>query len=170
MKLIAITLTVLAALGLAAAGGPALAAGSGDGYRAVLEPYEAVRQALVADDLEAARQGAESLQGAVGHLRHHLTPADAGVPAEELDVVEALLPEIEQAADDLAGAGDIEAARDAFYALSKPLVRWRQAAGVGPAVLYCSMKKRSWLQPDGETTGNPYYGQEMASCGEVVSR
>jgi hypothetical protein len=44
------------------------------------------------------------------------------------------------------------------------------AAGEGPAVLYCSMKKRSWLQPDGETTGNPYYGREMPSCGEVISR
>jgi hypothetical protein len=167
MKTIA---TTLIALALVAAGGPALAAGSGDGYRAVLEPYEAVRQALVADDLEAARQGAGSLQDEVGHLRHHLTPAAAGVPAEGLDAVEALLPEIEQAAGELTGAGDLEAARDAFYALSKPLVRWRQAAGVGPAVLYCSMKKRSWLQPGGETTGNPYYGQEMPSCGELVSR
>lgn len=167
MKPIATTLTALA---LALVAGPALAADSGDGYRAVLEPYEAVRQALVADDLAVARQGAESLQDQVRHLRHHLTPAAAGVPAEGLDAVEALLPEIEQAAGELTGAGDLEAARDAFYALSKPLVRWRQAAGEGPAVLYCSMKKRSWLQPDGETPGNPYYGQEMPSCGEVVSK
>jgi hypothetical protein len=30
------------------------------------------------------------------------------------------------------------------------------------------MAQQVWLQPKGEI-GNPYYGQSMARCGEVVS-
>jgi hypothetical protein len=152
---------------LVAAAAPAAAAPAGFG--GLLEDYEAVRQALVADDLAAMRTPAGELAAAIGHLGHHLTAEAAGVPGGKLEEVRALLPEIEGAAGRLAAAGDLAAARDAFYALSKPLVRWRRAAGAGPAVVYCSMKKRSWLQPTAEAIGNPYYGQEMATCGEVVS-
>jgi hypothetical protein len=72
------------------------------------------------------------------------------------------------AADLIAGAKTLDAARDGLYALSKPLVRWRQGVADGgrPAVAYCPMHKRSWLQPDGEI-GNPYGG--MPRCGSIVS-
>ena len=75
-----------------------------------------------------------------------------------------------QIAESLAGATDLEAARDAFHALSKPLVRWRKGAGEGPVVVYCAMKDRSWLQSADDEIGNPYYGQAMARCGEVVAK
>ena len=78
------------------------------------------------------------------------------------------------AAEALTGASDLGTARDAFYALSKPLVRWRAAVVASgraedelPVVVYCSMAKRSWLQPAG-TIGNPYHGQALAECGEIV--
>ena len=38
-----------------------------------------------------------------------------------------------------------------------------------PAVAFCSMTQKVWLQPSGEI-GNPYYGQSMARCGEFVSQ
>jgi hypothetical protein len=147
---------------------PATAA-AGDAFAGVLEPYEAVRRALVADDQAAVTAPAAELHEAIRHLQHHLTSQAAGVPVEKLADVRALVPELDRAAAALVAAGDLKAARDAFYALSKPLVRWRQARGNGPAVVYCSMQKRSWLQPTPETIGNPYYGQEMATCGKVVS-
>jgi hypothetical protein len=79
-----------------------------------------------------------------------------------------LLPELSEAATALSAATTLDAARDAFYDLSKPLVRWRKAAvGDKLVVAYCPMAKRSWLQPEGEL-GNPYYGQSMLRCGEVV--
>jgi len=146
-----------------------LAAASEPAFEGVFQPYEKVRKALVDDDLAALHEPALELAKVAGELRQDLTAKDAGVPAEKLDEVRGLLPEIEQAASDLAAAGDLAAARDAFYAMSKALVRWRQAAGEGPAVVYCSMKKRSWLQPAEDGIGNPYYGQAMASCGTVVS-
>jgi hypothetical protein len=36
-------------------------------------------------------------------------------------------------------------------------------------VVYCAMAEKVWIQPKGEI-GNPYYGQSMARCGEVVSK
>lgn len=61
-------------------------------------------------------------------------------------------------------------ARAAMGELSKPLVRFREmATGEKPVVVYCSMEKKSWLQPEGEI-GDPYLGQKMATCGQVVSK
>lgn len=60
--------------------------------------------------------------------------------------------------------------RDAFNALSKPLALWislRKPPGV--YVVYCPMAKASWLQ-DSEEVANPYYGNSMLRCGEIVSQ
>jgi hypothetical protein len=162
-----IWVAALAAVLVAPAGRAAAPAG---GFDAVLQPYEGVRRALVDDDLFAARAPAGALAEAALSLRETLTPEGAGVPPEKLADVEALLPQIEKVAARLAATAGIEEARDAFYELSKVLVRWRQAAGEGPAVVYCAMKKRSWLQPAGESVGNPYYGQSMPSCGQIKSK
>jgi hypothetical protein len=72
------------------------------------------------------------------------------------------------AADAIAAATSLEAARDGLYELSKPMVRWREGVAESgrPAVAYCPMHKRSWLQP-GEEIGNPYGG--MPRCGSIVS-
>ena len=62
----------------------------------------------------------------------------------------------------------LASARDAFYALTKPLVRYRfGVSGKRPMVVYCPMTKRSWLQPKGDVA-NPYHGQAMGACGEIV--
>jgi hypothetical protein len=91
------------------------------------------------------------------------------VTPAKLGEVAALLPEVERFAGELAAAKDLPAARDAFYRLSQPLVRWHGATGRHDvAVTYCSMARRSWLQPAAKPTGNPYYGKQMATCGEVV--
>lgn len=148
----------------------ASAAATAVNFGTVLQPYEAARRALVGDDLFAAHEPARAIVEVAAALRGTLTPEGAGVPPEKLADVEALQPQIEKAAARLTASADIEEARDAFYELSKALVRWRQAAGEGPAVVYCAMKKRSWLQPAGESVGNPYYGQSMPSCGEIKSK
>jgi hypothetical protein len=162
--------TILAALTAAILTLPARATSTSEGFQNVLEPYEAVRRALVHDDLAVAKAPAEALESAIQRIRENPTASAAGVPSEKLGEIEALLPELEEAAGELANATELQPARDAFYALSKALVRWRQAAGEGPAVVYCAMKKRSWLQSDENEIGNPYYGQDMPSCGEVVSK
>jgi hypothetical protein len=139
-------------LALLLTAGPAFSAPAPSGFDAVLGHYETVRKILIADTVAGISEHA----AAIGKLAK-------GAPAD-------LAPKIAEAATRLAAAKDLKVARDAFYELSKPMVRWREVAGSKKHVVaYCSMTKRSWLQPKGEI-GNPYYGKSMAKCGEVVSK
>lgn len=71
-------------------------------------------------------------------------------------------------AADLETAATLDAARDAFAAVSDEAIRYRNAAeGARPAVAWCSMEKKSWLQPVGKI-GNPYVDDSMRTCGEFV--
>jgi len=144
-----------------------LAAGGGAGLQAVFPDYENVRLALVADSLEEVSTNASNVREALEDLQKNLSAEQAGVKADALPEVEALLPEAVAAARQLEEAKDLESARDAFHLLTEPLVRWRQAAGEGPSVAYCPMKKRSWLQAKDDEIGNPYLGQTMPTCGTI---
>ena len=110
--------------------------------------YESVRQALVANDVSAAKARAE----------------DLGKVADE-----SKQPAVAEKARSLANVADIEKARDAFATLSEAMIAYRTTATESPKpeVVYCSMVKRSWLQPKGEVD-NPYYSDPaMRKCGEV---
>ncbi|MCB1055885.1 MAG: DUF3347 domain-containing protein [Acidobacteria bacterium] len=146
----------------------ASAASAADGLDALMPHYETIRVQLVQDSTDGIAESGKTLREALETLRADLSAETAGVPAEKLAEVEGLLPEAIEAAKKLEKAEGIEAIRGAFYELTKPLVRWRQAAGGGPVVAYCPMKKQSWLQPEGDSIGNPYFGQMMAGCGEIV--
>jgi len=70
-------------------------------------------------------------------------------------------------ADALAKATTLPAAKTAFGALSDEMIRYRTAVKAKePVVVYCSMEKKSWLQPKG-TIVNPYVDASMRGCGEV---
>ena len=76
-------------------------------------------------------------------------------------------PAVAAKADAVAAAKDIAAARTAFAALSDEMIKFRAAApGDRPAVAWCSMEKKSWLQPRGAIT-NPYVAAPMRACGEL---
>lgn len=159
-------------LGLLLAG--PLIAGEPSGFDGLVESYESVRLALVNDTLDGTTEPRQALAAAIDALARDFSAAAAGVDAAHEAKVEELLGELAVAAEALTGASDLGTARDAFYALSKPLVRWRAAVVASgraedelPVVVYCSMAKRSWLQPAG-TIGNPYHGKAMAECGEIV--
>lgn len=134
----------------------------------VAKHYESVRLALTNDTTDGISEQGKKIEAILEHLLSEWSPAMAGVGADMAEDLRGLLPELSEAATALSTASSLDDARDAFYDLSKPLVRWRKAAaGDKPVVAYCSMAKRSWLQPEGEL-GNPYYGQSMLRCGEVV--
>ena len=141
--------------------GTALAmASSSEGFGELVKPYESIRLTLVADSTEGIAGEAEAIAEKAKEIA-----AQAATP----EAVKTLLPEIAGAARELAAATDIAAAREAFYELSKALVRYRgEVEGERPAVVYCPMAAKSWLQLEAEEIGNPYYGQSMARCGEVV--
>lgn len=141
----------------------ARAAGAPPAYSTLLRPYEEIRQALVGDELDPVSSRAREIE--------RLAWEASGEPvAGDSSDCRDLLGQIAAAAGELAAARDLDAAREAFGELSKPLVRLRAMAGAeGTVVVFCPMKKKSWLQPPGEI-GNPYFGREMVGCGTVLGR
>ncbi len=151
----------LAAIG-AWAGGPS-------SFDVVMEHYEPVRLALIGDSMDGVNAHGKAIAAELRALQSDFSPDRAGASGEALAVVEEKLSEMIAAADSIAAATTLEAARDGLYALSKPMVRWREGVTENdrPSVAYCPMHKRSWLQP-GDEIGNPYGG--MPGCGSIVSK
>ena len=138
-------------------------------FATIINHYEPVRLALLADSTDGVAEHGRALTAELKTLAADFSPDKTGASHEVADVIQEKLPEMIAAAAALAEAESIEAARDAFYELSVPLVRWQEGMPEGsrPVVAYCSMYKRSWLQP-GKEIGNPYGG--MPRCGVVVSK
>jgi hypothetical protein len=108
--------------------------------------YEATRQALLAGKIAKVQTAARSLAVAAQSSKQ---------------------PSVAARANELAKASTVAAARTSFAALSEEMIRYRSAAHAKePVVVYCSMEKKSWLQPKGAIT-NPYLDASMRACGEV---
>jgi hypothetical protein len=138
-------------------------------FEAISKDYEAIRQALLNDTTTGVAKSAATiaelsrdLDAACDEKTATLRPGSAGDCRE-------LMPTIGDAASRLTRSGGLAATREAFGDLSKSMVNYRQMVQQPESiVVYCSMAEGIWLQPAGEI-GNPYYGQEMARCGQVVS-
>lgn len=138
-------------------------------FTGVVNEYEAIRQALIENSTDGIAGHAEAIATDAADLDAEFTTARAGVKPGDAATVEELLPEVFTRAEALAEAKGLEATRDAFAALTRPLTRWQKlVAGPRPVVAYCPMEKKAWLQPD-EAIGNPY-APSMLRCGEVVQR
>ena len=149
--------TVFALFALAAvlAAVPAARAADDTPFPAMAEHYEAIWKALAGDGTDGVADHAAAIAELAETGDH---PADAAEAVAEIG----------EHAERLAEAGDLDAAREAFGELTKPLVRYRKAVGAERLeVAYCPMKKKAWLQPDGDIE-NPYYGSEMLACGDFV--
>lgn len=117
---------------------------------ALLDPYLRVQDALARDKTDSVKQDAAAMANAA---------AAAGSQAKP----------IADAARELERAGTLAAARDAFGKLSDAMLAYAKASGSMPPgdvkVAFCPMANKSWLQK-GDKIRNPYYGSEMAECGE----
>ena len=135
----------------------------------IMAHYEPIRLALLEDSLEGVNGHGKAIAAELRALEADFSADRAGASGEAVTVVEEKLGEMIAAADAIASASSLEAARVGIYELTKPMVRWRQGVSSPGrhAVAYCPMYKRSWLQPDGEI-GNPY--GEMPRCGEIVAK
>ena len=152
------------------AGAVVASAGQPTSFTAVLEHYEIVRLALLNDSAQEVAVNGEAIASQLRALQADFTAEKAGVAEDAASAVQDGLPGMIAAADSLAGGPSLADARNAFYDLSKGLVRWREGVqSTRPVVAYCPMVKKSWLQPDG-SIGNPYGGRHMPSCGQIVSK
>jgi len=148
--------------------GTTLWAGGPSSFEVVMEHYEPIRLALLADSMDGVSAHGKAIASELRALQADFSSDHAGASGEAASAVEDRIDEMIAAADSIASASSLEAARDGFYALTKPMVLWREGLSQSdrPAVAYCPMHKRSWLQP-GEEIGNPYGG--MPGCGSIVS-
>jgi hypothetical protein len=116
----------------------------------IIDPYLTIHDALAVDSIEGVRQNAGEIATAATAL---------GAPAMKIDT----------AAVQLAAAGDLEAARDRFGALSEAITTYMTGLGLtapdGVRTAYCPMVHHPWLQR-GDTLANPYYGKAMPTCGD----
>ncbi|MGB5880620.1 MAG: DUF3347 domain-containing protein [Thermoanaerobaculia bacterium] len=137
-------------------------------YMEMSSDYEAIRLALLADSMEGVAEHAKAIHRQASSLLANFEAVKTGIAEEEGAVLEAALQEIESAASNLSAASSLESAREDFFTLTKPMARYRKLVGDQDTVVaYCPMAQKAWIQPDGEI-GNPYLGQEMPNCGEVV--
>lgn len=122
-----------------------------EALKAVVASYLEIHAQLAADKIDRVEAPARAIASKAAEM------GAAGEP-------------IAKAANALAGAADVKAARDAFAALSDAVIAAGNAEGwkdVGEVKLaYCQMAKRSWLQKDEAQIRNPYYGSQMLTCGE----
>lgn len=129
----------------------------------ILAEYLEIHGALAADTTEGIERAAE----AIAKAARELDPEQ--LAGEHAELYRQIPHQIAAACEKLRAARDIEAAREAFKELSKPLSTWAAVAEPeGASVLHCSMAKASWIQR-GPPVANPYYGAEMSSCGEYVA-
>jgi hypothetical protein len=108
--------------------------------------YESARQALLTQNVAKIQSAAIALAKDARAARQDVVAAKA---------------------DALAKATSFPAAKSAFGALSDEMIRYRTSVHAKePIVVYCSMEKKSWLQPKGAVV-NPYVDLSMRTCGEV---
>jgi hypothetical protein len=148
--------------------GTTLWAGGPSSFEVVMEHYEPIRLALLADSMDGVSAHGKAIASELRALQADFSSDLADASGEAAMVVQEKLDVMIAAADAIAAAEALEVARDGFYALTKPMVLWREGVAENgrPVVAYCPMHKRSWLQP-GEEIGNPYGG--MPGCGSIVS-
>lgn len=163
-RIIITALAALIALPLIATEAPATT------FEALIGHYEPIRHALLNDTTEGVAAHASAIARIANEAEKKFSPHAAGVKDADGNECIDLLGAVAKNAAALAKATDLAAARAAFSGLSEPMIRYREMAGGDrPVVVYCSMKKKTWLQPKGEI-GNPYGGQKMARCGQVIAK
>jgi len=137
-------------------------------FTELLGVYHEVRSALVQDNLTRASEHAREIEKRAAELGKDAGLADEAVPDGSTQEWLGLVEEIAAAAAQLGSAEELETAREAFFALSKPMGRYRKLVADGSTIVaFCPMEKKAWLQPDGEFE-NPYLGQEMPTCGQRI--
>jgi hypothetical protein len=133
--------------GITVTGGPfAFAASSAKPMDIVLADYVKIQDALASDNIQGVSAAAASI-------------AKVGKDNKALHA----------AANELAKAGDLKAARAAMKGLSEIVSSWvRKNKPAGYEVYTCSMANAPWVQKAGSPR-NPYYGKEMLECGEKLN-
>ncbi len=143
---------------------------SGTAFASVWHHYEALWRSLAADSTGDLAEHAEGIREAADRITADFSLEAAGLVKDAgAGEAEAFFSDIAKTALYLGSTSDLDTAREAFYEISKKMVRLNELqSGERLKIVYCAMAKKSWLQR-GEEIVNPYYGKSMTGCGEIVS-
>jgi hypothetical protein len=162
MRIKAAFTTALVTCALLLATGAVHAADFDTTMETILAEYLTIQEALAADTIE----GVESATHAIQKSAKKLDPGD--VSGEHAEHYKNIPRDLLAACEQLLGAEDIGSSREAFKELSKPMSMWvTMARPEHTSIMYCPMHKAGWVQR-GSKVANPYLGEEMGSCGQVV--
>lgn len=128
----------------------------------VAEPYLKIQELLASDSTKGVAEFAKNIVEASKTLDTKM------VTGEHAGHFASLPSNLNKAAEELSKAKGLESARSHFKQISQAMATWAgMSKPKGINVMYCPMAKASWLQK-GTEVHNPYYGQKMLSCGEMV--
>ncbi len=141
---------------------------SSNELNSVTSSYLSLKDALVNDDLAAAKRESATLLKNIERVK------SAVFSAEARPVWESFQKEMRSDAARMTGGGNIGAFRDAFDELSKTmigLVKSFDLMDQTTYIQYCPMadndRGAQWLSLSSEIA-NPYFGSSMLRCGEVT--
>ncbi len=123
----------------------------------LLNSYYGIKDALVADNAKLASQKAEVFLRIANGIDYKVI-SEGNINAFVKD------------ATVISESKDIKKQRERFENLSKNMIALAKAKNLSSQpvhVIYCPMKKASWLS-DSKTIKNPYYGSSMLTCGKVT--
>jgi hypothetical protein len=89
----------------------------------------------------------------------------AALAADDLNSAKTAATDLGADGSNLAKSDSLKNARDAFEKLSDK-AKQLAAGQSGYYVVHCPMLKKDWVQTT-EKIANPYYGKQMAACGEI---
>lgn len=128
----------------------------------IVQGYLHIQEALAADKTEGVKTAAEQIATLADNLDAKTVTGEHAMHYKDVPA------KIKKAALKLAQGETIGVMRETFKELSRPMAMWATMSKLeGIYVVYCPMAKGSWLQKD-KTIRNPYHGQEMLHCGEIV--
>lgn len=138
-------------------------------YSPLLESYLSIHHALANDELEGLSTEAAKLREQVNII------ADSDVrPSDQTDIYQQRVEELHNSVQNFS-AGSLDEARIAFGNVSFDLIalltQFPPPFGTALHVVNCPMWEKSparWIQTQ-EQIVNPFMGQQMPSCGELVS-
>lgn len=148
-------------------GGMTNAAQETNQLTAVFDSYFSLKDALVKTDGNIASAKAKDLQTAINTVKMDKLPMDVHT------VWMKVLNDVKEDAEHINGTKDIAHQRDHFMSLSKNMYALIKVAKTTETVYYqfCPManegKGANWLSKESGVK-NPYYGNQMLTCGKTV--
>lgn len=126
-------------------------------FETMMDHYFRIQKVLTQD----STSGIDAEAAKIVKLASSATSSDAEVSN--------LLADLKAAGEKIQGK-DLKAARDEFFAMSKPVLIYLNKHYSGDESYFryfCGMAKKGWVQGE-KGIRNPYYGSEMLTCGELI--